>query len=144
MTTVCTWKHETTDDILQARAGIDLFDDEAPGMITIYIRYADGSRAAVRDIKADHPSADRCLAAWCNGQFVKDYREAAHEQYYDKFRNLLLDITYRHHHNCDDAWLRRQLHRAWELADNQPLAVRADRCFSLLHECCPEYFRKPA
>jgi len=135
MSTHTTWKHDTTDDILQARAGIDLFDDENPGHVTVYIRYVDGSRAGARDIWLAGPNAERCLAAWCATGVVRDYRAAGQERYLARFRRLALAIEWQYHNNCNDDWYARQVNRLREIADNQPTARLADDCFAILREC---------
>lgn len=69
------WKHTTTDNILQDRAGIDLFNDEQPGYTTIYYRMANGTRCPGRSvIMADSDHAASVLGSWCTGQAVNDYR----------------------------------------------------------------------
>jgi len=68
------WKHTTATSIVGERVGVDLFDDEQPGMVTVYVRYADGTRTPGRDITM--PGGEKCLAAWCRdyGGKVRDYR----------------------------------------------------------------------
>lgn len=71
------WKHTTTLDSGRhgEPVGIDLFDDEEPGMVSIYVRHADGTRNPARSVnmtKEEH--AANVLGAWSLKGTVHDYR----------------------------------------------------------------------
>jgi hypothetical protein len=89
------WKHGTLNLSVcpqEPRIGIDLFDDEQRGFITIYVRLPNGKRTPARSIIATRQHqkhAQTCLNAWASCHpIVNDYRRdrsimpVGHTQYH--------------------------------------------------------------
>jgi len=69
------WKHKTSDIMLKQVEGVDLFDDEEEGFVSIYERFTDGSRWPARTVNmAEKEQAEDVIAAWGEKGEVRDYR----------------------------------------------------------------------
>lgn len=73
------WKHTTAKSIFEAEDdGIDLFDDEQPGHVTIYKRLKNGNRWPCRSVCLEnYDHATSVLGAWVFNRKVNDYRTFA-------------------------------------------------------------------
>ena len=69
------WKYTTSEFKIEENTGIDLFDDEYPNQISIYIRYKDGTRFPARTIEKGTEFTDKILGSWCINKKVIDYRK---------------------------------------------------------------------
>jgi hypothetical protein len=74
------WKHTTATHHqgCDKYDGIDLFDDEDEGHVSIYVRFTDGTRFPARTVCLDTPDdpghAQIVLGAWAQRGQVHDYR----------------------------------------------------------------------
>ena len=72
------WKHTTT---LDSRGhgdpvGVDLFDDEQTGFVSIYQRFTDGTRFPARTVNLSNAAhAEVVILAWMARGEVADYRQ---------------------------------------------------------------------
>lgn len=69
------WKHQTAEQSVGngPTVGVDLFDDEYEGQVSIYTRFANGTRWPARTLLKSADHFDEVLAAWTKGD-VNDYR----------------------------------------------------------------------
>lgn len=68
--------------------GVDFFDDEEPGMVTIYVRYADGTRWPARTVNMAVPKhAEDVLLAWS----AKSYDGSPNDSLHDYRQNRVPD-----------------------------------------------------
>ena len=58
------WKHTTAANCHQQPVAIEFFDDEQPGFVSIYERYADGTRWPCRSVNLSADHAESVLGAW--------------------------------------------------------------------------------
>lgn len=71
------WKHTTATrlDMENDAVGVDLFDDEQPGFVSIYIRFPSGGRWPARTVNMSNPEhAQSVLEAWSKRGPVNDFR----------------------------------------------------------------------
>ena len=71
------WKHSTTTCVLSHgdEVGVDLFDDEVEGQVSIYLRFANGKRFPARTVEmSEVEHARRVLGGWAKRGPVNDYR----------------------------------------------------------------------
>jgi hypothetical protein len=69
------WKHTTAKDAYNDPVGVDFFDDEQDGFVSIYLRDANGKRFPARTVdmsKKEH--AKEVLLAWMERGPLHDYR----------------------------------------------------------------------
>jgi hypothetical protein len=73
------WKRATAKNSIGhgEQIGVDLFDDERPGVVTVYKRMADGALVGCRDITIAWDKFQETLDAWTNGTQVFDHRTPA-------------------------------------------------------------------
>ena len=72
------WKHTTTLDNRGhgEPVGVDLFDDEQNGFVSIYQRFADGTRFPARTVNLSNAAhAEVVILAWMARGEVADYRQ---------------------------------------------------------------------
>lgn len=69
-------KHTTARDCVShgAAVGCDLFDDEHPGQVSIYLRFADGTLWPARTVDPNAPHGPEVLSAWQNRGETQDHR----------------------------------------------------------------------
>ena len=73
------WKHATREWADNEKpVGCDLFDDEQHGFVTIYQRFADGTRIGARSVKKcfDHEHYTNVMCAWLKDGVNYDYRKS--------------------------------------------------------------------